>query len=371
LIQDNRVIRVKKGKNFGGMRKPKTEITGSNNCMKGASSLNSPLKPLPMQVTKNNLPSPHNSQDFSAPFAPAPDQMSARRNKFETARLKDQNITLNSEITRRQAEVAAFQRFQARSSSIASSLEEKLSGKDIQIQQLERQNAELKRTVEGERSHMITQLAATKRLSQQHDEAEEQMDFKLRCAKKQHQDELVRLRRQLHLAQEELSQQKQQNKQQQNHHQQQQTQGQVATDGEHQAPQVPVPKTIQVKGSASDEDLKQEVQKLTVQVSGMKRELSIKDRQLQILREEIEEQDTANRANASSDNYAEVLEEELSMMKASFEKKLKEAEEKYQQLTTERMKEQNQWEREKREMKAIETGLKIEVDRKTKQLRER
>jgi hypothetical protein len=280
------------------------------------------------------------------------------------------NITLNSEISRRQAEVAAFQRFQTRSSSIASSLEEKLSGKNIQIQQLERQNAELKRTVEGERSHMITQLAATKRLSQQQEEAEVQMDFKLRCAKKQHQDELVRLRRQLHLAQEELTQQKQQSKQQ-NHQQQQQTQSQVATDGEHQAPQVPAPKTIQVKGSASDEDLKQEVEKLTVQVSGMKRELSIKDRQLQNLREELEEQDTANRENASSDDYAEVLEGELSMMKASFEKKLKEAEEKYKQLATERMKEQNQWEREKREMKAIETGLKIEVDRKTKQLRER
>jgi hypothetical protein len=57
------------------------------------------------------------------------------------------------------------------------------------------------------------------------------------------------------------------------------------------------------------------------------------------------------------------VKEELRMMKASFQKQLREVEDKREQLIVEHMREQNEWGRQKKELKGVEKGLLMQLER--------
>ena len=101
---------------------------------------------------------------------------------------------------------------------------------------------------------------------------------------------------------------------------------------------------------------------MTTQFGGMKKEMVIKDRQLKDLRRELEAR-PANTIDDASEDYSDVLEEELRMMKASFQKQLRETEDKREQLVVEHMREQNEWGRQKKELKGVEKGLLMQLER--------
>ena len=72
------------------------------------------VQPLSLQVKKGILAPPHDPmRQHQLPLDREPSilaperEPSARRSKFETAMLKDENITLTNEVTRRAAEVEA------------------------------------------------------------------------------------------------------------------------------------------------------------------------------------------------------------------------------------------------------------------------
>jgi len=358
--QPNQTVQLsgaRKGKNFGGgLRRKQNPLSPQNSL----------LQPLSMQVTKNTLASPHTKQTHAPAPILADEQTSSRRSKFESARLKDENITLNTEITRRVAEVEAHRRFQSRTTDTANTLEEKMQEKDEEIRRLERQKEGLQKTLEDERAQVYVRLQDSQKLVQQHEQQQMETDMRLRTIKKAHQEELVLLRRQLHNAHSALDQSRQSN-------QQSPTQSPTEANSAAAASRKATAKTnaqesAQAHTANATSAMETALKELQHKLDSMKREMSIKDRQLANLRTELEEQDQANREGGNTDDYSDVLEEELNMMRVSYERKLREAGDKYDKLAMERIREQNEWERAKKESKHVESGLLIQIESKAKQL---
>ena len=110
--------------------------------------------------------------------------------------------------------------------------------------------------------------------------------------------------------------------------------------------------------------------------------MALKDRQLKDLRRELEVRPLQTTDEDIVDDYSDVLEvrcklgrprmqsltacvaqEELRMMKESFQRQLREAEDKREQLVSEHIREQNEWGRQKKELKGVEKGLLMQLER--------